>query len=151
MPGTTLVAVNDATAQQLFGEPGMYDAIVAAAADGCRQRADVTRAQRAGDPESRCSPAMEDTESQQDQLHEDLSFFNTIIMAFAFVALFVGTFIIYNTFSILVAQRQKESAMLRAIGAGRRQLLRSMLLEAARLGAWRPPSGCSPASAWRSC
>ena len=76
----------------------------------------------------------QNTATQQDQFREDLSFFNTFLMAFAFVALFVGTFIIYNTFSILVAQRSKDMAMLRAIGAGRRQLLRSMLFESVAIG-----------------
>ncbi len=74
------------------------------------------------------------TASQQDKFRDDLSFFNTFLMAFAFVALFVGTFIIYNTFSILAAQRSKDMAMLRAIGAGRKQLLRSMLFESVAVG-----------------
>ncbi len=76
----------------------------------------------------------QNTVSQQQQFREDLSFFNTFLMAFAFVALFVGTFIIYNTFSILVAQRTRDMAMLRAIGAGRRQLLRSLLFESVAIG-----------------
>jgi putative ABC transport system permease protein len=55
-------------------------------------------------------------------------------MDFAYVSLFVGTFIIYNTFSILVAQRTRDMAMLRAIGAGRRQLLRSLVAESVAVG-----------------
>ena len=55
-------------------------------------------------------------------------------MAFAYVALFVGMFIIYNTFSIVVAQRVKDLAMLRAIGARRGQVLRSVVLEAIVVG-----------------
>ncbi len=53
-----------------------------------------------------------------------MSFFNTFLMAFAYIALFVGMFIIYNTFSIIIAQRMREMAMLRAVGASRRQVLR---------------------------
>ena len=53
---------------------------------------------------------------------------------FAVIALFVGSFIIYNTFSILVAQRAREMALLRAIGASRRQVLGSVLLEAVVVG-----------------
>ena len=49
---------------------------------------------------------------------------------FAFIALFVGSFIIFNTFSIIVAQRTKELALLRAIGASRRQVLTSVMVEA---------------------
>ena len=64
-----------------------------------------------------------------------MSFFNTFLMAFAYIALFVGMFIIYNTFSIIIAQRMREMAMLRAVGASRRQVLRSVLLESAVIGA----------------
>ena len=55
-------------------------------------------------------------------------------MAFAYVALFVGMFIIYNTFSIVVAQRMRDLAMLRAIGARRGQVLRSVVLESVVVG-----------------
>jgi putative ABC transport system permease protein len=55
-------------------------------------------------------------------------------MTFAYIALFVGMFIIYNTFSIIVAQRVKEMAMLRAIGAKRRQVLKAVLVESALVG-----------------
>jgi putative ABC transport system permease protein len=76
----------------------------------------------------------DDTAEQQADLKDDLSFFNSFLMAFAYVALFVGTFIIYNTFSIVVAQRTKEMAMLRAIGARRGQVLRSVVLESVVVG-----------------
>src|SRR6266545_1985616 len=59
---------------------------------------------------------------------------NRGLLAFALIALFVGSFIIYNTFSILVAQRGREMALLRAIGASRRQVLGSVLLEAVVVG-----------------
>ena len=65
---------------------------------------------------------------------EQLGFFNTFLLVFAVIALFVGAFIIYNTFSIIVAQRTKEMALLRAIGASRKQVLRSVLLEAVVVG-----------------
>ena len=58
------------------------------------------------------------------------AFFKTFLLVFAVIALFVGAFIIYNTFSIIVAQRTREMALLRALGASRRQVLRSVLLEA---------------------
>ena len=70
------------------------------------------------------------TAEQQADIAEDMSFFNVFLMVFAIIALFVGSFIIYNSFSILVAQRTKEMAMLRAIGAGRRQVMSSVLVEA---------------------
>src|SRR4029077_17327698 len=59
-----------------------------------------------------------------------LQFVNMFLMTFALVALVVGSFVIYNTFSITVAQRTKETALLRAIGARRKQVTRSVMLEA---------------------
>ena len=61
-----------------------------------------------------------------------LSFFNTFMLIFAVIALLVGAFMIFNTFSITVAQRTRENGLLRALGASRRQVLGSVLLEAAR-------------------
>ncbi|MCW2645922.1 MAG: rane protein [Pseudonocardiales bacterium] len=63
-----------------------------------------------------------------------LSFINYILLGFGFIALIVGTFIIYNTFSMIVAQRLRELALLRAIGAGRKQVRRSVLVEAGVIG-----------------
>ena len=63
-----------------------------------------------------------------------LGFFRTFLLVFAAIALFVATFSIANTFSIIVAQRTRESALLRAIGASRRQVLTSVVLEALAVG-----------------
>jgi len=135
MPGATLVAVNGATAQRVFAEPGYYDVVTASAADGVDHAELSARVDAAlGAGVYQVQTGEQNTATQQDQFREDLSFFNTFLMAFAYVALFVGTFIIYNTFSILAAQRSKDTAMLRAIGAGRRQLLRSMLFESMAIG-----------------
>ncbi len=67
-------------------------------------------------------------------LEEGLSFFNTFLLVFAGIALFVGVFLILNTFSILVAQRSQEMALMRALGAERRQVTRSVLIEAFIVG-----------------
>jgi putative ABC transport system permease protein len=74
------------------------------------------------------------TKQDQAAIKDDLSFFNVFLMVFAMIALFVGSFIIYNSFSILVAQRTKEMALMRAIGASRKQVTRSVLLEAGVVG-----------------
>ena len=80
---------------------------------------------------------------------ELLAGMGTIIVVFAVVAVFVGAFIINNTFSITVAQRTREMAMLRAIGASGRQVKRSVLIEAAASSACSPRAPASPpASAW---
>jgi putative ABC transport system permease protein len=64
-----------------------------------------------------------------------LSFVNYLLLGFGIIALLVGTFIIYNTFSMIVAQRLRELALLRAIGADRKQVRRSVLTEAGIVGA----------------
>ena len=68
------------------------------------------------------------------QLKEALGFFNQILLGFAGVALFVGVFLILNTFSIIVAQRTRELALMRALGASRRQMIGSVMLEAVVIG-----------------
>src|SRR5680860_1449960 len=74
------------------------------------------------------------TKEDQDTIQESLSFFNTALLIFALVALFVCCFLIFNTFSIIVAQRVRELALLRAIGATGRQVLGSVLGEAVGVG-----------------
>ena len=81
------------------------------------------------------------TKEDQAAIADNLSFFNVFMLIFALVAVFVGAFIIDNTFSITVAQRTREMAMLRAIGAGRRQVLRSVLAEAAAVAAIASSAG----------
>jgi putative ABC transport system permease protein len=68
------------------------------------------------------------------QFRQGLSFFNNILLGFAAVALFVGVFLILNTFSIIVAQRTRELALMRAIGASRRQMVGAVLAEATAIG-----------------
>ena len=70
----------------------------------------------------------------KESLDEILGFLQTFLLVFAAVSLFVGVFIIINTFSILVAQRSRELALLRAMGASRRQVNGSVLLEAIAVG-----------------
>lgn len=137
LPGTTLLATDDATAQRLFAENGRYDMIVVAAEDGLRSDELAERLSASvGATGSGLDivTGEEDTADKQADLADDLSFFNSFLMAFAYVALFVGTFIIYNTFSIVVAQRMKDLALLRAVGARRAQVLRSVVLESVAVG-----------------
>ncbi len=68
-------------------------------------------------------------------IDQALSFFSTALLVFAFISLFVGAFTIFNTFSIIVGQRTRELALLRVVGASRRQVFRSVLTEAAIVGA----------------
>ena len=74
------------------------------------------------------------TKENQDAIHKQLGFISIGLSVFALVALIVGAFIIYNTFSIVVAQRMREMALLRAIGASRRQVLGSVIGESLVVG-----------------
>jgi putative ABC transport system permease protein len=73
-------------------------------------------------------------EDQSDEIREGLSFFSYFLLIFALVALFVGAFMIYNTFSIIVAQRARELGLLRALGASPRQVMVSVVVEALVVG-----------------
>jgi putative ABC transport system permease protein len=135
VPGFSLVAVGESTAQLMFGEAGKFDLIVVAG-DG-----DVTPDELAarigtavGSADVEVITGEADTADKQAEFKEDMEFFNTFLLSFAYIALFVGMFIIYNTFSIVIAQRMREMAMLRAIGASRRQVLRSVLFESVLIG-----------------
>jgi putative ABC transport system permease protein len=135
LPGVSLVATETATAQRLFGEPESFDTLVIAG-DGSVQPTQLVETVRNALDE----PALEvvsgraDTAAKQADLHENLRFFNAFLLAFAAVALFVGVFIIYNTFTIVLAQRSRELATLRLLGGSRTQVLRSVLIEAGVIG-----------------
>ncbi|MEA2687295.1 MAG: putative transport system permease protein, partial [Actinomycetota bacterium] len=141
LPGITLVGVTDATAQELFAEPGAYDSVVVASDGSVSPDALSERISAAlGDPATSESARFEvltgaaDTANNKADLKEGLGFFSTFLLAFAYIALFVGMFIIYNTFSIVVAQRARDMAMLRAIGASRAQVVRSVVFESVAVG-----------------
>src|SRR5690349_15220098 len=74
------------------------------------------------------------TKEMQDSFQQALGFFNTFMMIFAVIALLVGAFMIFNTFAITVAQRTRENGLLRALGASKRQVLGTVLAEAAVVG-----------------
>jgi putative ABC transport system permease protein len=135
LPGASLLATDTETAQRLFGEPGTFDALVVAG-DGSVQPDQLVNDIRGAldDPSLEVVSGRDDTADKQADLHEDLRFFNAFLLAFAAVALFVGVFIIYNTFTIVLAQRSRELATLRLLGASRPQVLQSVLLEAGIIG-----------------
>ncbi len=135
IPGSTMIATDLTTAQELFGEPGYFDTIVVAKSSGVAADELAVHLQSAlADGQIEVITGEADTADKQAALREDLRFFDTFLLAFAYISLFVGMFIIYNTFSIVIAQRTRDLAMLRAIGAGRGQVLRSVLVEAVAVG-----------------
>ena len=92
---------------------------------------------RAARTRRRSRPGAENVESQHEDVGEFVGFLKTALLIFAGVALFVAAFLIFNTFSITVAQRTREFAMLRTLGANRRQILGSVVLEAFAIGLGR--------------
>lgn len=133
--GSTTTALFDlSTAQEVLGKTGTYDEIRVAGTDGLS--ADDLRDRIAGalpaGIEAVTGQAVADERAAA--LEDDLGFISTFLLVFAAIAVFVGSFIIWNTFSILVAQRTRELALLRAIGATRRQVRRSVLVEAGVVG-----------------
>jgi putative ABC transport system permease protein len=132
--GATLAVFDTSTAQQVLGLPGKYSDIAAAAEPGISQEELAQRVQAALPDGLEAVTGKALTSEQQSQTRKVVSSFSTFLLVFAVVALFVGCFLIYNTFSIIVAQRSREMALLRAIGASRRQVLSSVLIEALLTG-----------------
>lgn len=134
--GGSLALFDTATAQKLFHSVGSYDEIDVEAAPGTSQTA-LRDALDGIVPEDVASTTtgQQLADDQAEQISSSMSGMKTGLLVFAGIALFVGTFIIANTFTMLVAQRTKELALLRAVGASRRQVTRSVLLEAFVVGA----------------
>lgn len=122
------------TIQGLVGEPGMYDWISIAGKNGESQSQLSEAVSKVIPAGTEAITGKEFTEESQDAFQKIIAIFSTFLLVFALIALFVGSFIIYNTFSIIVAQRTKELALLRALGASRGQVLRSIILEALFVG-----------------
>ena len=133
--GATLVLMDAPTAQRLYLSGADAYTDIAVTGDGSVSNAQLATEVGAALPAG--YEALDDAqiaaESQSD-LAEGLSFITTFLLVFAAVALVVGTFLILNTFSIIVAQRTRELALLRALGASRRQVTRSVLTEALVVG-----------------
>nr|WP_276568761.1 FtsX-like permease family protein [Aeromicrobium phoceense] len=135
LAGATLVMFDDVSAQKYFLDgQDAYSVIQVEAKPGATQ-------QQVADQVAEVIP--EGTEAvtgdfvaqeSKDLFDQLLGFLNTFLLVFAGIALVVGTFLIVNTFSILVAQRSRELALLRALGASRRQVSRSVLTEAFVIG-----------------
>ncbi len=134
-PGVVgMVAFDAVTAQQLYGRHNTYDEIDLKAAAGVTPAALRSRVAGVLPSDDEAVTAASAAATQASDLRGQISFLTNGLLAFALISLFVGAFIIWNTFSILVAQRTRELALLRALGASRRQVLRSVLVEAAVLG-----------------
>lgn len=132
--GATFVLFTTPAAQRLVAQPGMFDSISVVAESGVSESALVKNLDAVLPDGTEAVTGAVITEENQDAVQQGMSVFNTFMLVFAFIALFVGAFIVFNTFFITVAQRTKQNALLRAIGASRGQVLRSVMLEALGVG-----------------
>lgn len=133
--GASLAFFDPETAQDLYvGGRDEYTDVWVTAQDGTTQEelAAAVREKLPAGYEAVTGEAA--AKEAADGINQALSFISTFLLVFAGIALFVGSFLIVNTFSILVAQRSRELAMLRALGATRRQVTRSVLFEAFVVG-----------------
>ena len=132
LAGARLVAMTLPEAQRMTGHDG-YDSI--SIATGSNDPDTVKKAVAAAlGRDFTVRTGKEAAEQQAQDLSDALGFIRTALLVFAAVALLVGGFLIFNTFTVTVAQRTKEFALLRVLGASRAQVLRSVLIETFAVG-----------------
>ena len=132
--GAVMAIVDLPTAQALLHQEGQYDSISITAENG-------TSPDQLQGAVKKLAPANADVELAADEAadaaketNESLSFVRIFLLGFGGIALFVGAFVIFNTLSITVAQRTREFATLRTLGASRKQVLRSVQVEGLMIG-----------------
>lgn len=133
--GATVVLTTFADAQRWFEREGQTSRVVASAEDGVSPAELKSRIQAALTGDVKVETGQENAQAQSDEVGGEISGFLTpALLTFAGVALFVGAFIIFNTFAITVAQRVREFGMVRSIGATRGQVMRNVIGEAFVVG-----------------
>jgi putative ABC transport system permease protein len=128
--GATLAGFDLETAQELFGQVGKLDEIAVAAKPGVTDGELMRQINAILPPGTQVRTGTAVAEDDAEGTNEFISFLQTFLLAFGGVALFVGSFVIANSLSITIAQRTRELATLRTLGASRRQVRRSIVLEA---------------------
>jgi putative ABC transport system permease protein len=130
LAGATLAGFDTATAQDVLNREGRFDEIDVVAQPGVAPAELRDRIRGAIDPRYETLTGKELADQSANAINQSFGrFLSTALLSFAFVALLVGAFLIFNTFTIIVAQRTRELALLRCLGASRRQVLGSVLLE----------------------
>jgi putative ABC transport system permease protein len=133
--GTTPAVFDLETAQGLVGKRGQLDQISVQAEPGVASSRLVAAIDARLGPSFEVSSGSEQAQTDAEDSEEALSTIRTFLLAFAGIALFVGAFVIFNTFSMTVAQRVRELATLRTLGGSRRQILTSLVIEGFVIGA----------------
>jgi putative ABC transport system permease protein len=132
--GETEVFFDTPTAQRVLNLNGKFTEITVAADSGVSDKVLRDRVRAVLPPQTEAITGQALADEQASDVKKGLGFFNTFLLTFALIALFVGAFIIFNTFTMLVAQRTRELALMRMLGASRSQVRRAVLLEAVVVG-----------------
>jgi putative ABC transport system permease protein len=132
--GATLAAFALPTAQRLFGKEGKLDEIAVAAKPGVSEQELVSQIEEVLPPTAQVRTGEEQAKEDAEGTDEFITFLRGFLLAFGGIALFVGAFVIANSLSITIAQRTREFATLRTLGASRRQVLGAVVLEALIVG-----------------
>jgi putative ABC transport system permease protein len=132
--GATMAVFTTETAQQIFHKRGRFDTIQIAAVHGVTPQQLVRAITPLLPVSAQVRTGQAQAQKQTDNTNGFLNIFKSFLLAFGGVALFVGSFVIANTLSITITQRTRELATLRTLGATRRQVLRSVMLEAFVIG-----------------
>jgi putative ABC transport system permease protein len=132
--GATLSGFDLPTAQHLFGKPGELDEIAVAANQGVSDPKLLAELRSVLPPGTEARTAQAQSREDSKETDSFISFLQKFLLGFGGVALFVGSFVIANSLSITIAQRTREFATLRTLGASRGQVLRSIVLEALVMG-----------------
>ena len=132
--GATFAIFDIPTAQTLVDKEGQLDTVQAAAQAGVTPAELVARIREELGESATVRSGTEQASEDSDEVATFTSIIRYFLLSFAGIALFVGAFVIFNTLSITVAQRTREFATLRTVGASRRQVLGSVILEALVIG-----------------
>jgi putative ABC transport system permease protein len=132
--GATLAGFNLRTAQKVFLKGGKLDQIRAAAKPGTSPQRLVREIEEILPPGTQVRSGVAQADEDASDTKSFLSFLQSFLLAFGGIALFVGAFVIANSLSITIAQRTREFATVRTIGASRRQILRAVLIESLVIG-----------------
>jgi putative ABC transport system permease protein len=132
--GASLAELILPEAQRVTGKQGQFDDISVAADPGVDPGQLAARIDQALPKSVEVETGEENAQSEKDDVGDFISILQTVLLVFAGVSLFVGSFLIFNTFSITVAQRTREFALLRTLGANRRQIVSAVVVEALVIG-----------------
>jgi putative ABC transport system permease protein len=132
--GATLAGFDLSTAQRIFGMQGKLDEIAVAAKPGVSEQQLAAQLRSVLPTDTQVRTAADQAKKDAEDTNSFITFLRTFLLSFGGIALFVGAFVIANSLSITIAQRTRELATLRTVGASRRQVLRSIIVEAVVVG-----------------